>query len=541
MNDGTCAEPRAKPLSRCLLVVAVLIAMIQTAGPNMMSPLSIDEQISYYLALGQTPANVLARCVSQSATPPLYFWLARASSDFGRVLTDGVGREWWLRLPAWLAFLFSLVVVYRIAEQNIAAGAGGPAALLLACHGPVVEQAAMQARPNALGLLGALVVFGSLLQLHVRGWSVLRFVLFVGSNIVLLWTHYLLAVLLPVEVAVAVIVSRRSLAHDSDSLNAIASVTAWQIACIAAIAPLTLYPLRDGLLYVWTFRPYLNWYTTMPSVSRPLDILEHVPSVSSWHWVWLLPLGATAAFVVHKGRVSEMKSALPRFGTALMIWLLAPAYMLWVAGMLGGPSLAQSRYLLPQAGAAALLLVFILYRLYGVRWCAIVVVALVAAGNTPSRVMRHISEPVRHDRFWLDAAVLLDQHADKRDLVLVQSGLVENRLTPIRFADPGFHEYATSRLSNFYLWQPLHRLALPIPWQEGDWQVRYASHIEVTIRDGGRIWLVLSSDSDVGQSTEAGVLSWTARFGLQRELLHEPSVARVWKLERARSAVAPAP
>jgi hypothetical protein len=161
-------------------------------------------------------------------------------------------------------------------------------------------------------------------------------------------------------------------------------------------------------------------------------------------------------------------------------------------------------------------------------------------GNgTAGRTWERLRQPDRHDHFWLDAARTFSKSTRPGDLVLVQSGLVENRLMPAFFGDDGYQEYTTSRLSDFYWPNPVARLTLPLPWMEGDWQKAYALRIDETTSASGRVWLVISADSDIGQSTERGAIAWLESRGFRLRVISPDRVARILVAERPSAVSVP--
>jgi hypothetical protein len=507
-----------------MVIAAFVVTLLQTAGPNRYSPLSIDEQVTNYLVNGRTPATLFARCVEQSATPPAYFWLVQGTTGLARFWGAERPNEWLLRFPSLLAFLASLVIAAGVAERFVARGTGGLAALFLACHGPLIEQAATQSRPYALGLLAGLIAGGSLLRLASGPSSIRWFVAVVLSDLCLLWTHFVFVVVIPAHVMMVGLA--RPTHHGDGSTHRLFPKTA--LIFLLALLPISLLPLAAGIVRLWIYRAQMNWFTQLPSWDQVLDVFEFLPPLRSRAWLYLVP-AAAALWLIGRLGSKAGRSAAGRvpLGRLLAIWSLSPLVLLWVGGAIAGAALAQPRYMLIHTGPAMIFLTYVLSRLYTARLAIGIGVVLCAASSAPARIIDIVGDPVRHDRYWLEAAEILNNDANIRDIVLVQSGLVENRLQPIRYDDPGFQEYVTSRLSDFYLRVPLRRLALPLPWVEGDWQTEYAKQIAAARSAGGTIWLVLSSDSDVGQSTERGVIAWLEQLGIVLRTVSGERVARI--------------
>ena len=534
-------------VSRVLLPAAVLLAAAQTVGPCLYSPLGIDEQVSYYVSAGSVPETVFARAVGQSATPPLYFGLARRVLGSDDAHHRDRFNEWRLRLPAWLALMASILVAYGMGERWIGAGSGGVAALLLACH-PEAIHVATQARPYALGILANLVATDCLFRLRSTGWSRWSIAGFLVANGGLLWTHYLFAVLLPTQLLLA---SFSNLRDDDERVEAgrrpialFALLGLWIIPILAAL------PLLPGIIRLIENGPFLNWITDERPWHRQLDLVHGVP------FVWAFGLGLLLFGVrwMRGRRIAkaspEASPAAPDRGeessssrlietpsiaaglkvlVALLIWFAVPIYSLWFASRFLGPSLAQPRYYLIQVAPMALLLAFGMRWLAGAKFAWLLALVFVFVDGTPGRVIDILRRPDRHDHYWLDAARLLDEQASAGDLTLVRSGLVETSLLPAHYEDRGFQEYTTSRLSDFYLRTGLVRLSLPLIWNEGRWQAEYADRIEATCRRGGTVWMVVSADSDLGESVESATIHWLQGLRLRAERVDDERVARVYR------------
>ena len=519
-------------VGKVLLAAALALAAVQTVGPNRRSPLGIDEQITYYLAAGQQPPTVLARCLEQSATPPLYFWLAKGSLRFGEILTPGRLREWWLRFPAWLSLLLAILVVARLAEGLLGPGSGAAAALLLAGHTEVLYYAT-QARPYTLGTLLSTVAFWCLCRLRAPGWSPKYLVGLIAADVGLIWTHYVFAVLIPTQLLLLPLVHWPGNGERENATRpALAKAS---LAAILLLLSISAVPLLPGIFRLIACRPFLNWITEIPAWYRPLGLLE----LGTAGWWPLIVVVTLAALVLLAGKVRgrPANGSLPAWpastGLALSLWLIVPIYALWLSAWLGGASLAQARYIIVQAAAAVLLVTFVLRCLVEPRALGVLALVLLLLSGTPGHVSDILSNPVRHDRYWQEAALLLNDRAGTDDLVLVQSGLVETVLVPTQYADPGFHEYTTSRLSDFYLDVDLRRCSLPLRWVDADWQRYFADLIKATTARGGRVWLVISADSDLGQAVEHAAIRWLTSMGLSVQPVSDERVAKVYVCQPA--------
>lgn len=509
---------------RLVFVGALVLGAAQTLGPVLASPLSIDEQVTYYLACGQTPPTVFERVQTQSATPPLPFWLTHASMRLGAIVGFWPAPEAWLRLPSWCSFLLAMVVVRSLGDRLLGGGMGSVAALLLACQPDAVYHAT-QARPYSLGLLANLVAALGLLRLRTGGWRPLLLAGFLSADVALLWTHYLFAAILPAQLLMACL-----MAPGHGAASASTAERPLPVAIVAAaqlLAGLSLVLLAPALFRLGNEGPVLNWITERRPWYAQLGLLAWDPQlvgrIGAQGMTWMA-LGEILAQPLVAAVIAGILFGLGRtlFGTGraagrrngralamLALWFVVPIYLLWGGSRLFGASLAQPRYFAIQAAPAVLLLAWVLRQLGRTTIGALLLaLLLVFMGGLYGRVGAAICHPVQHDRYWLEAAQRLNELAKPRDLVLVQSGLVETLLVPHRFADAGFQEYTTSRLSDFYLRAPVRRLSLPLEWSDGPWLTEYGREVAATRASGGTIWLVISADSDLGAAVETAALAW---------------------------------
>jgi len=495
---------------RLWLVAALLIVLVQAVPTNHKTPLEIDEQVTYYIAHGRTPGSVWKRAFEQSATPPLSFWLVKASSEIGAVL--GVGsREFWLRAPSLAAYLISVWLVGRIVGREYGTSAGGAAALMLAFHSVGIEKMALQARPYALGLMFALVVLDRLLVLQRDGWCSTDSSLLGVALAGLPWTHYLFAVFwLPASLQ---IMFAKEYAGFRGKLLGAMFLAGWF--CLLLI---------PGAMRVQEIGPALAWITEPPSW-KPLNAL-------------LAPMGffaGLAAAIVLRFSPSWIAPAYrwsPVKRTTMVwivTWIVLPSAALFgTAKAWNQPSLGQLRYVLPTLGAMTIVIAQLFAVASGGRVVFIAALAYsVAAGHVAS-AWKRVQQPVWHDSEWKEAGQLLKDRAALNDLVFVQPGLVEANLAPIMFRNPGFQEYATSRLSDFYAGRGFDRLVLPMNFPAlGDYLGEYARRLEIVRANKGTAWLVVSADTDLGERCQAGFEEWIKERGFAVEVVRENKIARV--------------
>jgi hypothetical protein len=207
----------------------------------------------------------------------------------------------------------------------------------------------------------------------------------------------------------------------------------------------------------------------------------------------------------------------------LRLWIALLATTGFAAALRGAawwgaqPSLGQVRYASVVAGPAALLLALVAlgaWRPAARRWGALLLggVACVAGG---ADLQERLRNPAWHDDVWKARALALQAEVRPEDLILCVTGVVETRLVPVRYADPGFQEYCTSRLGPAYLPAPTPRLALPAPFprQPGPWLESYAERARATLARNGTVHLVASADTDLGTQAEQAATAWLAELG----------------------------
>jgi hypothetical protein len=495
--------------ARGWLIGALAAVLVQAVPANHQTPLEIDEQVAYYIAHGQTPGGVWKRAFEQSATPPFSFWLMRASSGVGELIGAG-SREFWLRFPSLIAYLVSVVLVWRLVRRTHGASAGSAAAVILALHSVGVDKMALQARPYALGLMFALLALDQLHSLKCGRWCSTDASLLGLALAGLPWTHYLFGVFwLPAFLQIA-------LAREYAGFRGKLFGTLF-------LAGLWCLPLMPGALRVGAIGPALAWITEPPSW-KPLEAI-------------VAPIGVAAAMAAALAfRVLPAPAGAPTSSTVnhrSMVWIVAWAalpfaVLVGMAQAWNQPSLAQLRYILPTLGAAAAVMAGLFAATSRGRSVAIVALVYSIAAGHASHGWRRVRQPVWHDSEWKEAGGYLRDHAASADLVFVQPGLVEANLTPARFHDAGFQEYATSRLSDFYAGRGFTRLALPMLFPAGgEYVLDYARRVEAVRQAGGTVWLVVSADTDLGQGCQRRFEEWIKSLEFDVEVVRPDPVARV--------------
>lgn len=514
--------------------LALVLAIAQTIGPNAYSPLEIDEQVTYYLADGYIPVSLWRRCIEQSATPPLYFWIVSCVVDFGQRYPNLATDEWWLRLPSLGCFLLAIATIAALAERCWR-GMGGVAALLLACH-PQAVAYSVYARPYITGIFLQLLAAWFWISLRKPGWRFFQVLGAFAAIVALVWTHYLFILVWPWLWFLAWLVPTEQGGEGGPHQQKPPAVNNLHpnrepcsmvaLSGLFLLAVFAVLPLGAGIVRLWSLAPALTWVTSLPPFIQYLEILRLralvitlTAGLIGWGVCWW------------RGKKLSNHDVLPWLIIWLMV-LLGPLVTLWVAATWVSPALAQTRYHAAQIGVFVLALTGLLRFLGGQKGAYVLAMLFLVADQFPWQLEQRLRRPVHHDPYWRDAARFLEARARPNDLILVQSGLVESQLLPLYHYDDGYQEYVTSRLSHFYGPSLPPRLALPLPWVEGTWISHYQKKLTETTAKGGDIWLVLSADTDVGQTTENGVRHWLQREQFVDVCLVEQPVARIYHCKR---------
>lgn len=493
------------------LFAAIVIVLIQAVPANQKTPLEIDEQVTYYIANGRTPNSVWKRAFEQSATPPLSFWLVKASSAVGNSI--GIGsREFWLRFPSLVAYLVSVWLVWRIVGREYGSSAASAAALMLAFHSVGIDKMALQARPYSLGMMFVLIAIDQLFMLRCGRWCSTDASLFGIAMAALPWTHYLFGVFW-IPAALQVLFTKEYAGFRPKLFGTM------------LLAGLFCLPLIPGALRVQSIGPALSWITEPPSW-RPIELL-------------LAPIGfisgIAAAYVLRFISGWNVPSSQPSTSGLhslfwLIVWIATPLAVLFgLAWAENQPSLSQLRYVLPTLGPmAAMIAVSFAIRASG-RYVVIAALVYSLVAGHLEHAWRFIQRPVWHDSEWKEAGELLEVRASSNDLVFVQPGLVEAFLTPRKYADPGFQEYATSRLSDFYAGRGFPRLVVSLNFPRGEdlYLAEYNRRVDSVREKKGVVWFVVSADTDLGELCQTNFESWIKAKGLGVEVVRENRIARV--------------
>jgi mannosyltransferase len=375
------------------LFAIVLIAVLAVWIPPMVSSLWLDETGTFWVIDGSL-GGVVERGLDFQGQFPLYHV---ALWGWSRIAGTS---EVALRLPSLVGALVAAWLCYRLARRLFAdAGVATLTACIFVLMAPV-SVAAADARPYALALAALL---GSTLAL-VRWLQAPRLrdaIAYVALTALTLYLHYLFGLALLAHVVIAAGPVRRM-----GRRGAVAALTA-----VAAVALLVL-----------------------PSVPHFLEVIGRRDAMSLMTFgslgellTWVVPPALVVAYLA--GRMSSASPDAPGWRGAvargtlafLVVWLVLPPLVLFVAGNLSGVGLYAERHFLSTLPALALLaaLAFaplsVRQRRIGIAVLAILFV-LTSAGS--------------HHRVWADwrgAARAVNELSDPASPVFVYAGFSESR------------------------------------------------------------------------------------------------------------------
>ena len=480
-------DPGAWLLVVACVSLAGLFAPVLSAGP-----LALDEHGSYWMLDSVGPATIYERCMEYGAVPPLNSWMQWTSLKI-------LGKtEFALRAPLLACCFAALYAVYLIGKQVGNSLTGGVAACLLAWNPGVLDEVRI-ARCYGLVVFLACGLVLATLKWRSRINSVSRGLLWGLFALALPWTHYMTAPL--VLISWGIIVISVLLTPDSSRPRAL-------ILGISAILFVSCLPLLPALQRLQSWSPFLN----MNASERP------VWEIVSSYWWCSLPLGglATVLLTWKSNRRPEHQPPPDKLWSPAGWILLASSLLPLVALAIGAvgdySSLANPRYLTVYAPAGAVWGALLLARSGSWRVAIIgMLVTIVTAWiNVPHRPWQLVRLGAPAEQHWKELGSVIAEHGAADDLILVQGGLVESSLVPLKLDDPLFLEYTACRMSRFYADAPLERVALPFFWNEQT-LAEFGSLVEA--RHPSTIWIAAATDTDLNRNSLAGAQVLTARMG----------------------------
>ncbi len=478
--------------SRLLLGAALIIACVLMLPAFQGTPLIIDEHVAFWILDADGPGTLWSRSLDCAATPPLSSLVQRL------FLLLGGRSESVFRASSVICFLLAIVVTWQIGRQVFGDLAGGLAATILAWH-PEVLDCVRIARPYGLTVLLAAVAVWTTMNWERRPRSRRWQAGWILACAALAWTHY-------VNVPLVVLLwlglwGNRWLPHTISHTRLLQSA--------AVVAVLSL-PLVRPVWRLFELSRFLNYQV------EPLGLGDIV------HPFWWagLPAALIAAVLTGKRASARVTGSEGRASVLkLVLWSVVPLLGILAVSRGNMTSLADPRYRVVYAPAAAVLIAGLLsFRVD--RWGALIgVVVLIAlssvvSGDAPWR-SQYLDSPNAED--WRQTADKIRRDGQPDDLILAQTGLVESNLVAIKLDDPVFLDYVASRIGRFYLRTSHRRVPLPSIYLSGTGIERfYEGVMNETSAKNASLWIAGTGDTDVGRESIDWIIIQAEHNGLTR-------------------------
>ena len=413
---GPTDVPRGSPWLAGVLALAVLLLWL----PPLRSSLWLDETGTYW-TVKDGPGTAFHRALTLQGQSPLYYmvaWLA---------LEVGGHSEVALRLPSAVALAWALLLLYRLGTEFFSRQIGLLAAVGFALH-PGVSFAASDARPYAIALAFTVASVLALARWLRRG-RLLDATTYVLTTTVMLYAHYLFALMLPVHAAHALWPARAS------------GPVSRRAFCIAAALPLlAVAPLVPQVLSLARRSPDLS-FAPDPGFSDLARVL--------------LPAIIPFSLLLARDRFRRVgPGGTPRTLILLLSWSVVPPSLLFAVTLLTPARVFLARYFLAAAPGLALLTAWAVRTIDSTRWR----VALIAA--VAGLWLTIFAEGDQRTQDWRSAAAAVRSLVASPDTpVLVRSGLIESRQQAF-LERPDTASYLVAPFA-FY---PVGPAPVPLPW-----------------------------------------------------------------------------
>lgn len=527
---STAAERR---IGLVLLGAALVIAALLMFPVFRQPALLLDEHVSYWLAGSENPGGLMQRSLDYAATPP-----GSALAQRAAIVMCGKSAAA-LRAPAILGFLLAVAGTYVLGRRCAGPLAGGAAALILALHPEVVDWMRV-ARPYglAVGLSAwSLVVTWRWSEAPQRWtfgimWGLL--------NALLLWTHYLNAPLVALQVLSLCGVPMLRIPSWNQRPRGLLVVIGTLVVTVA--------PLAAAVRRLVEWAPFLNYRDEPPPMQEMLGPLWWAGLPAGWLGAFLIARAARGAAIGGSsrppaGRQREAAPPLRNTGntwTAFAWWGLSPLIALAVAAIVWSPTLGEMRYRLVYAPASAVLLAIAVTRGRIVPAAALGITLLLAvswsvSGAVPWRSTL-LAAPAAPD--WQQLARIVQDESRSGEVLFVSSGLIESRLVPALYADPLFMDYVACRMGRFSIETELRRQALPWYWTPAPELLdHYAAELTGVEESRRAVWIAGGTDTDLGRGVLEGLAAFLRTQGYREAQRWETPAAVLLRFERDSTSV----
>jgi len=481
-----------------LAVIATVSAIALMIPFLNAGPLTLDEHCSYWLIDSDVPSTILERSLTEAAIPPLSAWFQWCLIQLG-------GRnELMLRLGSALPFVLSIPVVFRLGKELGGDVAGGIAALLMAWHPEAMDEVRIG---RCYGLMIFLSALSFLLTVRwLRASSSWTFALGWGlAGGCLLWTHYLTAPVLAVQILV---------------LSGLIRLDATAIRPpLKLLAAALLIVIASGLPLIPSVIRMAEWNSAFGFGQQPTPLWALFGPI----WIVGLVSGLVAAGVVNRVVAGRSRPKFPqvcatRVLTVLLIWGLVPLVLMAVVTHFGMPGLNNPRYRVAFAVPGVCCLAVLLSRHQSAAGAVIgAFVLLVSAWSLETDSVWQPGRVSGAERFhWREIALKIQREGQPGEPVFVQSGLMEGFLVPQFFSDPLFMDYVACRVSKFYLQDPHPRYALPLLWANRSPLIEhYRQQIRQHREQSQVVWVASATDTDLCRNSPPAMHALLSEAGYQ--------------------------
>jgi mannosyltransferase len=426
VTDPAPVEEQEDPGHVRILTIITAVVIFSLWLMPLASSLWLDELGTWWV-VKDGAGDAVHRALTFHGQSPLYYlivWSARMVGGDSEVV---------LRLPSLIAAGVSAFLLYRLARTLISLEAARLTVLAFAVIQTVAFEAS-EARPYAMATLAAIASTYALVRWLDEGRRWAPAIVYALIAIVLVWLHYLFALVFVAHAVYAIVRLRRG---ETD-------VSPRRLAAVALIVMAGVVPLAIQLASLWDRRSSLSIPSDASVELFAIVLLPPLLVVS----VFLGSLIARLSNPVRIAPVSARSSTLVLLGT----WLLFPIVTLFLISTLTPVVFLSSRYFASAMPAMAL------FAGWGIacvepaavrRTVAIVlaVLSVLAYGGTSK------------GEDWRGVAAFEQAHADSSTIVLLHPALVESAQLDW-FSDPEKRSYLLS-VQSYY---PLTGRVLPMPY-----------------------------------------------------------------------------
>ncbi|MEW5977535.1 MAG: glycosyltransferase family 39 protein [Acidobacteriota bacterium] len=451
-------------LELCILTVVLILAAFlrfyRADGYGLWS----DEFVTLMLASKSSWLDLARTCFRiPQPVPPLYFLAEKLVVDLRGV--DEVS----LRLVSVLASLATVGLAYAIARKLCGFEVALTGALLLAVNSTQIVYA-QNARPYAFCLMLSCtsVLF---LTNWLRTGRLLPKLGFVVSTVLLLYSHYVFALLLIVQnLYVWWWIRRMRLISGHQERPPSVGWKTWLRLQVLVAA--CLLPLLPQLWNAVASRQVLNWASGQAAyVLRVENLFFFLPPT----WLFLsaaVTLTLAAIALYWKGAGERSWQAKPVSGNGLIlfaVWYLTPLIVCLLITLLGDVHVFVERYLLLASVPAAMIVPATAFYLVDRKWARLFLgtYLMIYVISEPTRFWQQkglFSQGVPGGNEWRETMRQLGRPDFAGPLLLFQSPFIESNQLDFD-SSPERFDYLASPLRSFYLREYRPRFCmLPVHW-----------------------------------------------------------------------------